>query len=103
MCRVHVSGEPVFQSCLTKVEKVLYKKVVKASEAADMDFYAFSYYYDRAVDLGVIGTILWLLPCRLSAGRSTRQHFTTMRSTLVTVEFQGEYKSRDTYDISIIV
>ncbi|XP_070696597.1 ectonucleoside triphosphate diphosphohydrolase 6 isoform X2 [Pempheris klunzingeri] len=48
------AGEPVYEACLTKVEKVLYRKVMKASEAADMNFYAFSYYYDRAVDLGVI-------------------------------------------------
>ncbi|XP_018517673.1 ectonucleoside triphosphate diphosphohydrolase 6 [Lates calcarifer] len=48
------AGEPVYEACLTKVEKVLYRKVTKAAEAADMDFYAFSYYYDRAVDLGVI-------------------------------------------------
>ncbi|XP_041866821.1 ectonucleoside triphosphate diphosphohydrolase 6 [Melanotaenia boesemani] len=48
------SGEPAYKACLTKVEKVLYRKVVKASEAADMDFYAFSFYYDRAADLGFI-------------------------------------------------
>ncbi|XP_036979546.1 ectonucleoside triphosphate diphosphohydrolase 6 [Acanthopagrus latus] len=48
------AGEPVYEACLTKVEKILYRKVTKAPEAADMDFYAFSYYYDRAVDLGVI-------------------------------------------------
>lgn len=48
------AGEPVYEACRTKVEKVLYRKVTKAAEAADVDFYAFSYYYDRAVDLGVI-------------------------------------------------
>ncbi|XP_044069896.1 ectonucleoside triphosphate diphosphohydrolase 6 isoform X2 [Siniperca chuatsi] len=48
------AGETAYEACLTKVEKVLYRKVTKASEAADTDFYAFSYYYDRAVDLGVI-------------------------------------------------
>ncbi|XP_054455571.1 ectonucleoside triphosphate diphosphohydrolase 6 isoform X2 [Anoplopoma fimbria] len=48
------AGEPVYEACRTRVEKVLYRKVVKASEAADVEFYAFSYYYDRAVDLGVI-------------------------------------------------
>uniref|UniRef100_A0A8D3CG51 nucleoside diphosphate phosphatase n=1 Tax=Scophthalmus maximus TaxID=52904 RepID=A0A8D3CG51_SCOMX len=48
------AGEPVYEACLTKVEKVLYRKVMKASEAADVEFYAFSYYYDRAVDVGVI-------------------------------------------------
>ncbi|XP_034537300.1 ectonucleoside triphosphate diphosphohydrolase 6 isoform X2 [Notolabrus celidotus] len=48
------AGEPVYEACRTKVEKVLYRRVTKASGVEDMDFYAFSYYYDRAVDLGVI-------------------------------------------------
>uniref|UniRef100_A0A665TSQ9 nucleoside diphosphate phosphatase n=1 Tax=Echeneis naucrates TaxID=173247 RepID=A0A665TSQ9_ECHNA len=48
------AGEPAYDACRTKVQKVLYKKVMKASEVAGMDFYAFSYYYDRAVDLGII-------------------------------------------------
>ncbi|XP_013879070.1 ectonucleoside triphosphate diphosphohydrolase 6 [Austrofundulus limnaeus] len=47
-------GEPVYEACLSKVEKVLYRKVLKLSEARDIDFYAFSFYYDCAVDLGVI-------------------------------------------------
>lgn len=48
------AGEPIYEACLKKVEKMLYRKVKKAVEAKDMDFYAFSYYYDRAVDLGTI-------------------------------------------------
>ncbi|XP_029608865.1 ectonucleoside triphosphate diphosphohydrolase 6 isoform X2 [Salmo trutta] len=48
------AGEPIYESCLRKVEKVLYRKVKKAEEAKDIEFYAFSYYYDRAVDLGAI-------------------------------------------------
>ncbi|CAK6984240.1 ectonucleoside triphosphate diphosphohydrolase 6, partial [Scomber scombrus] len=48
------AGEPVYDACRIKVEKLLYRKVFKASEAADVEFYAFSYYYDRAVDLGLI-------------------------------------------------
>lgn len=48
------AGEQIYDACLTKVEKLLYKKVAKVAEAAEMEFYAFSYYYDRAVDLGVI-------------------------------------------------
>lgn len=57
------AGEPVYQACLSKVEKVLYKKVMKTSEVADVDFYAFSYYYDVGVDLNLIdkqrgGTLL---------------------------------------------
>ncbi|KAJ8248477.1 hypothetical protein GJAV_G00242440 [Gymnothorax javanicus] len=47
-------GEPIYQSCHLKVEKALYKKVKKAEEAKDITFYAFSYYYDRAVDIGAI-------------------------------------------------
>ncbi|XP_039995140.1 ectonucleoside triphosphate diphosphohydrolase 6 isoform X2 [Xiphias gladius] len=65
------AGEPVYEACLTKVEKVLYRKVMKATEAADVDFYAFSYYYDRAVDLGVIGRKLTLT---LNEGEEGRNH-----------------------------
>ncbi|KAL7873714.1 hypothetical protein AOLI_G00127850 [Acnodon oligacanthus] len=48
------AGEPIYDSCLSKVEKMIYKRVRKAEEVKDMEFYAFSYYYDRAVDLGLI-------------------------------------------------
>ncbi|XP_061084701.1 ectonucleoside triphosphate diphosphohydrolase 6 isoform X2 [Conger conger] len=48
------AGEPIYESCYSKVEKALYKKVQKAEEAEDAHFYAFSYYYDRAVDIGAI-------------------------------------------------
>lgn len=47
-------GEPVYEACLNKVQKVLYRKLMDAPEAADVDFFAFSFYYDRAVDLQVI-------------------------------------------------
>jgi len=36
---------------------MIYKRVRKTEEVKDIDFYAFSYYYDRAVDLGLIGEI----------------------------------------------
>lgn len=55
---IPVSGEPIYEACLRKVEKMLYKKVEKAEEAKDMDFYAFSYYYDKAVNMGAIGRYL---------------------------------------------
>ncbi|XP_066528767.1 ectonucleoside triphosphate diphosphohydrolase 6 [Hoplias malabaricus] len=48
------AGEPIYESCLSKVEKMIYKRVRKAEEVKNMEFYAFSYYYDRAVDLGLI-------------------------------------------------
>ncbi|XP_024152201.1 ectonucleoside triphosphate diphosphohydrolase 6 [Oryzias melastigma] len=48
------AGEPVFEACLSRVQKVLYGKVNRVSEVEKMDFYAFSYYYERAADLGII-------------------------------------------------
>uniref|UniRef100_A0A3P9H483 nucleoside diphosphate phosphatase n=1 Tax=Oryzias latipes TaxID=8090 RepID=A0A3P9H483_ORYLA len=48
------AGEPVFETCLTRVQKVLYGKIKRVSEVVSMDFYAFSFYYDRAVNLGII-------------------------------------------------
>ncbi|RXN38293.1 ectonucleoside triphosphate diphosphohydrolase 6-like isoform X1 [Labeo rohita] len=48
------AGEPIYETCLTKVEKMIYKRVKKIEGVKDMDFYAFSYYYDKAVDLGLI-------------------------------------------------
>ncbi|KAK2878885.1 hypothetical protein Q8A67_019676 [Cirrhinus molitorella] len=48
------AGEPIYESCLTKVEKMIYKHVRKIEGVKDMDFYAFSYYYDKAVDLGLV-------------------------------------------------
>lgn len=36
---------------------MLYKKVHKAEEVKDLDFYTFSYYYDRAAEVGLIGTV----------------------------------------------
>ncbi|XP_038157659.1 ectonucleoside triphosphate diphosphohydrolase 6 [Cyprinodon tularosa] len=48
-------GEPVYEACLNKVQKFLYRKLSRTSEAPDVDFYAFSYYYKRAADLMFIG------------------------------------------------
>ncbi|NXL97960.1 ENTP6 diphosphohydrolase, partial [Tyrannus savana] len=48
------AGEPLYDSCSNKVAKMLYKKVHKAEEVKDLDFYTFSYYYDRAAEAGLI-------------------------------------------------
>ncbi|NXE11780.1 ENTP6 diphosphohydrolase, partial [Lophotis ruficrista] len=48
------AGEPLYESCSNKVAEMLYKKVHKAEEVKDLDFYAFSYYYDRAAEVGLI-------------------------------------------------
>ncbi|XP_067900623.1 ectonucleoside triphosphate diphosphohydrolase 6 isoform X2 [Heterodontus francisci] len=48
------AGEPLYDSCYARIEKILYKKVHKPEEVGNLSFYAFSYYYDRAVDVGLI-------------------------------------------------
>ncbi|GCB64337.1 ectonucleoside triphosphate diphosphohydrolase 5 [Scyliorhinus torazame] len=45
---------PGFHSCYTEVIKVIQKKLDQQDEIKSMNFYAFSYYYDRAVDAGMI-------------------------------------------------
>lgn len=50
------AGEPLFESCFNKVEKMLYNKVHKAKEIMDLEFYAFSYYYDLAAEADLIDT-----------------------------------------------
>ncbi|NXS11544.1 ENTP6 diphosphohydrolase, partial [Neodrepanis coruscans] len=50
------AGIPLYESCSNKVAKMLYKKVHKAEEVKDLDFYTFSYYYDRAAEAGLIDT-----------------------------------------------
>ncbi|NWI08716.1 ENTP6 diphosphohydrolase, partial [Crypturellus soui] len=48
------AGEPLYESCSTKVAKMLYQKVHKTEEVKNLDFYAFSYYYDLAAEVGLI-------------------------------------------------
>ncbi|XP_069787979.1 ectonucleoside triphosphate diphosphohydrolase 6 [Narcine bancroftii] len=48
------AGEPLYDSCYARIEKMLYKKVHKPEEVQNISFYAFSYYYDTAVDVGLI-------------------------------------------------
>ncbi|XP_059817885.1 ectonucleoside triphosphate diphosphohydrolase 5 isoform X2 [Hypanus sabinus] len=43
-----------FQSCYTEVIKVIQQKLDQQDEIKKRSFYAFSYYYDRAVDAGII-------------------------------------------------
>uniref|UniRef100_A0A8C3XLZ2 nucleoside diphosphate phosphatase n=1 Tax=Chelydra serpentina TaxID=8475 RepID=A0A8C3XLZ2_CHESE len=49
-----LTGEPLYESCANKVAKLLYKKVHKTEVVKDLDFYAFSYYYDCAAEVGLI-------------------------------------------------
>lgn len=51
-------GEPLYKACVTRVEKFLYKKLLKVSEAAHLEFFSLSYFYDRVVDLALLGTLM---------------------------------------------
>uniref|UniRef100_A0A672HYA2 nucleoside diphosphate phosphatase n=1 Tax=Salarias fasciatus TaxID=181472 RepID=A0A672HYA2_SALFA len=44
----------VYQACVSRVETVLDGTVRRTSPLDGLDFYAFSYYYDRAVDLRLV-------------------------------------------------
>ncbi|XP_077191422.1 ectonucleoside triphosphate diphosphohydrolase 6 isoform X3 [Paroedura picta] len=44
----------LYESCFDEVAKILSQKVHKTPEVKDIEFYAFSYYYDLATDLGLI-------------------------------------------------
>ncbi|KAF7252421.1 Ectonucleoside triphosphate diphosphohydrolase 6 [Varanus komodoensis] len=48
------AGKPLFEACFEEIAKILAKKVHRTEEVKDIDFYAFSYYYDLAVDAGLI-------------------------------------------------
>ncbi|XP_064332020.1 ectonucleoside triphosphate diphosphohydrolase 6 isoform X3 [Camelus dromedarius] len=50
-------GKPagnLYQLCAARVSEILRDKVHKTEEAKDVDFYAFSYYYDLAANVGLI-------------------------------------------------
>ncbi|CAI5771270.1 ectonucleoside triphosphate diphosphohydrolase 6 [Podarcis lilfordi] len=51
------AGKPLFESCSDEIAKLISTKVHRTDEVKDLDFYAFSYYYDLAVDAGLIGKI----------------------------------------------
>ncbi|XP_053099561.1 ectonucleoside triphosphate diphosphohydrolase 6 isoform X2 [Hemicordylus capensis] len=48
------AGPSLYDSCFNEVAKMLNNKVHKTVEVKDLEFYAFSYYYDLAVDIGLI-------------------------------------------------
>ncbi|XP_071067696.1 ectonucleoside triphosphate diphosphohydrolase 6 isoform X2 [Dasypus novemcinctus] len=51
-----VEGKPVglYELCTSRVAEVLQNKVHRTEEVKDLDFYAFSYYYDLAASVGLI-------------------------------------------------
>ncbi|XP_032072390.1 ectonucleoside triphosphate diphosphohydrolase 6 isoform X1 [Thamnophis elegans] len=47
-------GRALFESCHNEISKVLNKNIHETARIKDLDFYAFSYYYELAVDAGLI-------------------------------------------------
>lgn len=41
--------------CASRISEILQNKVHRTEEVKDVDFYAFSYYYDLAANVGLIG------------------------------------------------
>ncbi|XP_054841463.1 ectonucleoside triphosphate diphosphohydrolase 6 isoform X2 [Eublepharis macularius] len=48
------AGKPLYESCFDEVAKILNQKVHRTPEVKDLEFYAFSYYYDLATDIRLI-------------------------------------------------
>lgn len=54
-CVFTLAGETGFEPCYSEVLKVVQGKLHQPDEIRRNSFYAFSYYYDRAVDTDLIG------------------------------------------------
>lgn len=66
-----LTGETGFKPCYLEVLKVVKGKLHQPDEIRASSFYAFSYYYDRAVDTNLIGKLVW--GNLLNASMSTRR------------------------------
>uniref|UniRef100_A0A8C5RYI3 nucleoside diphosphate phosphatase n=1 Tax=Laticauda laticaudata TaxID=8630 RepID=A0A8C5RYI3_LATLA len=55
------TGRPLYESCHNEISKVLNKKIHETARIKDLNFYAFSYYYELAVDAGLIGNLILFL------------------------------------------
>lgn len=57
-CRICFPFTPagsLYQLCARRVSEILRNKVHRTEEVKDVEFYAFSYYYDLATNVGLIG------------------------------------------------
>ncbi|XP_068931638.1 ectonucleoside triphosphate diphosphohydrolase 6 isoform X4 [Petaurus breviceps papuanus] len=50
----HTTGVHLYELCSKRVSEILHDKVHKTEEVKNLDFYAFSYYYDLAANVGLI-------------------------------------------------
>ncbi|XP_072490747.1 ectonucleoside triphosphate diphosphohydrolase 6 isoform X7 [Notamacropus eugenii] len=50
----HKTGVHLYELCSKRVSEILHNKVHKTEEVKNLDFYAFSYYYDLAANVGLI-------------------------------------------------
>lgn len=53
-----LAGEMGFEPCYAEVLRVVQGKLHQPEEIRGSSFYAFSYYYDRAVDTDLIGEFM---------------------------------------------
>ena len=58
LCTVALAGEVGFEPCYSEVLRVVQGKLHQPDEIQRSAFYAFSYYYDRAVDTHMIGKFI---------------------------------------------
>lgn len=58
LCAFALAGEVGFEPCYSEVLRVVRGKLHQPDEIQGGAFYAFSYYYDRAVDTDLIGKFI---------------------------------------------
>ncbi|XP_029772357.1 ectonucleoside triphosphate diphosphohydrolase 6 isoform X2 [Suricata suricatta] len=66
-----ISGQKavnLHELCASRVSEILRNKVHRTEEVKDVDFYAFSYYYDLAANVGLIASGHWWHHCSRDAG-----------------------------------
>ncbi|XP_019490471.1 PREDICTED: ectonucleoside triphosphate diphosphohydrolase 6, partial [Hipposideros armiger] len=78
-----VEGKPVnlHQLCASRVSEILQSKVHRTEEVKDVDFYAFSYYYDLAANVG-------LIVCRMAETQPQSNPFMCMDLTYISLLLQ---------------
>ena len=55
LCFSFAPAVNLHELCASRVSEILRNKVHRTEEVKDVDFYAFSYYYDLAANVGLIG------------------------------------------------
>lgn len=70
LCTFALAGEVGFEPCYAEVLRVVQGKLHQPDEIHRSSFYAFSYYYDRAVDTDMIGKFTLGVRSRRKPGKA---------------------------------